>query len=235
MCVGGRKHRNRIIKAAHFIRYEYAKTLCTLSTYDSRYTDMVKSINAEVTANAFSWNRALQARKAYIMNHPKKVELARKILVARTDKKAITFSATIKQAEKIKMGDTVHSGKTKKKNRLTLEEFKSKKVGVLNASKSLDAGADIPGLNLAVILCNTSSATQKVQRLGRVLRLEEGKEAEIFTLVLKDTQEVHWYNTSTAGKQYIEISESELDSILTGEEVANIEREAEPSDLLFRL
>ena len=120
----------------------------------------------DVDAQVFTWFRALKARKEFIMNHPIKIEIAQKILDARPNAKAITFSATIKQAELIKRGVTVHSGKTKKRNRLTMEEFNHVKVGVINSSKSLDEGVDCQGLNLAIILCNTSSPTQKVQRVG---------------------------------------------------------------------
>ena len=74
---------------------------------------------------------------------------------------------TIKEInEKIGRGFTVHSGKTNKKNRLTVNEFSNLEYGVMNTAKSLDEGADLPGLNLAIILCNTSSGTQKTQRVG---------------------------------------------------------------------
>lgn len=233
-CVGGIKKNNRVIKQSHFVRYEYAQSQCTLPTYHPRYKDVVKSILAEVTAMAFTWSRSLQARKGYVMNHPRKIELTRQILAARPNKKAITFSATIKQAEKIGNGLVIHSGKTKKKNRITMEEFALMKTGVIHTAKSLDEGADVPGLNLAVILCNTSSQTQKTQRLGRVIRYEEGKEAELFTLVIKGTMEEAWYNTSTAGKNYIEISEAELLDILNGETSDNIVQEGKEMDILFR-
>ena len=183
----------------------------------------------------FSWQRALKGRKAYVMNHPKKLELTRKILAYRQDKKAITFSATIAQAEKIGGGYVVHSKQTKKKNRISVEEFSQLPFGVMHTAKSLDEGADIKGLNLAIILSNTSSQTQKTQRLGRVIRFEEDKEAEVFTLIIKGTMEEHWFNTSTSGKEYIEITESELDEILKGCESENIVHEAKESDLIFRL
>ena len=67
-----------------------------------------------------------------------------------------------------------------------------------------------------------------------MIRYEEGKEAEIFTLVIKGTNEESWYNTSTAGKNYIEITEFELDDILSGNEVQSIEKEAKADDILFR-
>ena len=164
-CVGGVRRGNIVVKPSHFVRYEYAQTLCTLDRFHPRYKDTVKQINAEVTAMAFTWNRALQARKSYVMNHPRKVGLAKKILRCRPGKKAITFSATIKQAEKIGGGCVIHSGKTKKKNRITMEEFALLPLGVIHTAKSLDEGADIPGLSLGIILCNTSSQTQKTQRV----------------------------------------------------------------------
>lgn len=233
-CVGGIKVNNRIVKPSHFVRYEYAQRLCTLSRHSAKYKETVNQIFAEVTAMAFTWSRALQARKKYVMDHPKKIELTRKILAARPNKKTITFSATIKQAEKIGGGFVIHSGKTKKKNRITMEEFAPLKTGVVHTAKSLDEGADIPGLELAIILCNTSSQTQKTQRLGRVIRYEENKEAEVFTFVIKGTMEEAWYNTSTAGKNYIEISESELLDILAGGTTDNIVREGQEIGQLFR-
>jgi len=189
---------------------------------------------SDMDAVVFTWGRALRARKSYVMDHPKKLEITRRILAHRQDKKAITFSATIKQAELIGGGYVVHSGKTKKKNRMTMEEFALLPLGVIHTAKSLDEGSDVPGLSLAIILCNTSSQTQKTQRLGRVIRYEEGKEAEIFTLVIKGTNEEGWYNTSTAGKNYIEITENELDEILLGKESENIVQEGKEMGKMFR-
>lgn len=233
-CVGGIKRNNYVVKPSHFVRYEYAQEQCTLPSYDRRYKDTVKNILAEVTAMAFTWSRSLQARKSYVMNHPRKLELTRQILAARPNKKAITFSATIKQAEKIGGGLVVHSGKTKKKNRITMEEFALMKTGVIHTAKSLDEGADIPGLELSVVLCNTSSQTQKTQRLGRIIRYEEGKEAELFTLVIKGTMEESWARTSSEGKSVIEISEEELDDVLNYKPIDAIEVEQRIMTDLFR-
>lgn len=189
----------------------------------------------EMDAIVFTWQRAMRARKDFIMNHSKKLEITRKILNARPYSKAITFSGTIKQAEKIGIGQTVHSGKTKKKNRMTIEEFSKETTGVLNTSKSLDEGADIPGLSLAVILTNSSSPTQKIQRVGRVIRFEEGKLAEVFTLVLKGTVEERWFENSSQFSSYIEIDESELEEILYGEGIEREEKDGRDVDELFRL
>lgn len=188
----------------------------------------------EMDAVVFSWGRALRARKSYVMDHPKKLEITRKILDARANQKIITFSATIKQAEQIGRGFVVHSGKTKKKNRITMEEFTNMPVGVINTAKSLDEGSDVKGLDVAIILSNTSSQTQKTQRVGRVIRYEEGKHAEIFTLVIKGTMEEGWFNTSSSGKSFIEITEDELDEILEYKQTENLVQEAKEVGQMFR-
>ena len=43
-----------------------------------------------------------------------------------------------------------------------------------------------------------------------------------------------WYNTSTSGKNYIEITEEELVDILEGKESENLMQEAKEVDELFR-
>lgn len=145
--------------------FSVAMNCLTNIIYRRGYAKKMGLSASEIDAITFTWNRALKARKSFVMDHPKKVEIAKKILQARPFSKAITFSATIKQAEKIGLGYVVHSGKTKKKNRLTIEEFSKLKTGVINTAKSMDEGVDCEGLNLAVILCNTSSSTQKTQRV----------------------------------------------------------------------
>lgn len=215
--------------------FKVAMQCLTNIIYRRSYGKHIGMSAKELDAVVFTWNRSLKGRKAFVMDHPKKIEITQAILHHRMNSKAITFSATIKQAEKIGMGYVVHSGKTKKKNRLTLEEFNRLKVGCINTAKSMDEGVDIKGLNLAIILCNTSSKTQKTQRVGRVIRYEDNKEAEIFTLVIKGTNEESWYETSTAGKSYIEINEKELYEILEGLSNNNIAREGIVQDELFRI
>jgi superfamily II DNA or RNA helicase len=127
------------------------------------------------------------------MSHPKKIEIARKILDARTNKKCITFSATIKDAEKLALKNeyVLHSKKSKKQNETIINNFNDVKTGVLHSSKAADCGVDIKGLSVGIILSTDSSKIRKNQRNGRVCRMEEGKQAEIFTLLIRGTQEVN--------------------------------------------
>lgn len=170
------------------------------------------------------WLKMMKLRKDFIYNHPKKLEIAQQILAARPDSKALTFSATIKQAEAIGVGYTVHSKQKKKENAAIIEKFNSDEFGVLNTSKACDEGLDIQGVNLEIILHTDSSKIRKSQRVGRGVRYEEGKVAEIFTLVLRGTQEITWFSNSNTSK-VTTINEEQLERVLNGEEIQTREHD----------
>lgn len=178
----------------------------------------------ELAGIAFGWMQALKGRKAFVQSHPKKIEVARKILEARKDKKCVTFSATIKDAEKIGIGYVLHSKQSKKLNKEILEKFNADTSGVLNSSKAVDVGVDVKGLSVGIILSTDSSKIRKGQRNGRICRFEEGKTAELFTLVIRGTQEWNWFQNS-ATTNYTVINESQLDKVLAGEIIETRERE----------
>jgi superfamily II DNA or RNA helicase len=56
-------------------------------------------------------------------------------------------------------------------------------------SQVLDEGIDVPDASLAVILSGTGSSRQFIQRLGRVLRKKDGKNAKLIELVSRGTAE----------------------------------------------
>lgn len=97
-------------------------------------------------------------------------------------------------------------------------------MGVIHSSKSCDQGVDIRGLSVGIILSTDSSKIRKVQRNGRICRFEEGKTAELFTLVIRGTQEWNWFQNS-ATTNYTVINEEQLDQILVGEEIETRQRD----------
>ena len=135
--------------------------------------------------------RMLQKRKNFVMSHPKKLEIANKILDYRTDKKCITFSATIKDAETFKARGSLvlHSKQKKLQNKKTMDIFNAQTIGILSTSKSADAGVDIKGLSVGIILSCDSSINRTTQRIGRIIRFEQDKISEMFTLVIGGTIE----------------------------------------------
>ena len=134
--------------------------------------------------------RLMRKRKSIVMSHPKKFEIANKILDYRNDKKCIIFSSTVKDAESFKNRAIVlHSQKKKSENKKALEKFNSMDIGIISAPKCLETGVDVKGLSVGIKLTCNSSETTNVQSIGRVVRKEEGKQAEMFTLVVRNTIE----------------------------------------------
>lgn len=169
--------------------------------------------------HAANFMRMVQKRKAYINNHPKKIEIARQIIEARSNSKIITFSNNIKMAESIGMGGQVYTGKdSKNKARANLEEFNNAKIGLIHSVAKLNEGADIKGLNVGIILGLDSSEIKAVQRRGRCIRFEKDKIAEIFNLVIDSTVEMEWFKKGHPNGNYIIIDEQGLKDVLAGKE-----------------
>lgn len=145
---------------------------------------------AQVKGYLAVFMRLLRQRKSFVMSHPKKFEIANKILDARKDSKCIIFSATVKDAEMFKKRAlTLHSQKKKKENAKILEQFNQMDVGVISSPKALNQGVDVKGLSVGIAITCDSSQTTNVQKIGRICRFEEGKQAEMFTLVVKNSIE----------------------------------------------
>lgn len=212
--------------------FPVAMSCATDWKYRVRYA---KEHNLEVKTvliHAMGFSRTLQARKKYINNHPRKIELTNLILEHRQDKKCVTFSATIAMAEQIKYGK-VYSGKdSAKKGRITLEEFINQDKGTLNTVMKLNEGFNDPSLSVAVILGMNSSKTVKTQRRGRVLRAQEGKVVEIFNLVIKGTVEEQWFQNSVGSSNYITIDEENLVNLLEGKDFTK--KKNKQTSMLFR-
>lgn len=203
--------------------FNIAMKAATDAIFRNRWAKQNKYDVKTVTAMAMSFMRTMRARKDFILNHPKKIEIAKKILAARKNKKCLTFSATIKMAESLGDGFVMHSKKSKKSNQETLDAFNACKTGVMHTSKAAETGIDIPGIDTEIILYTNSSKIRKTQVLGRSIRFEEGKTAEIFTLILRGTQEVTWFANSRTAK-VITINEEQLDQVLAGEQIETRER-----------
>lgn len=177
-----------------------------------------KQVFQMITYHATAFMRAIQKRKAFVNNHPKKIELARRIIEMRPNAKIITFSNNVKMAESIGYGQ-VYTGKdSKKKGRITLEEFNLCDSGVINSCAKLNEGADIRGLSVAIILGLDSSETKSIQRRGRTIRKEGDKVAEIFNIVINDTIETKWFANSHKTSSFMTISEEGLNDVLLGRE-----------------
>ncbi|MBC7660419.1 MAG: DEAD/DEAH box helicase [Chitinophagaceae bacterium] len=81
-----------------------------------------------------------------------------------------------------------------KERKKMLEMFRSGELDVLVTSKVLNEGVDVPEASIGIVISGSGAVREHVQRLGRILRHQEGKRATLYEVVSKDTGEIHINN-----------------------------------------
>ena len=76
-----------------------------------------------------------------------------------------------------------------RERREILRAFTAGDVRAVATSKVLNEGVDVPAANVAVVLSGSASVREHVQRLGRILRREPGKQALLYEVIAAGTSE----------------------------------------------
>jgi len=140
--------------------------------------------------------RALLARnkaRDIAYNSVSKMGELSKILKEHRDGKIFIFTEHNKLVHRISKDFLIPSitYRTSSKERSEiLDRFKSGIYRAVVTSKVLDEGIDVPDADVGVILSGTGSGRAFIQRLGRILRKKEGKEAVLYEIVSEETSEV---------------------------------------------
>src|SRR5262249_46806173 len=81
-----------------------------------------------------------------------------------------------------------HQTKVRERSEI-LQRFADGSYGAVVTSKVLNEGVDIPAASVAIVISGSGSVREHVQRLGRILRKQDGKRATLYELVTADTSE----------------------------------------------
>jgi len=122
-----------------------------------------------------------------------KLELVWKLLREHAGERILVFTADNDAA--YEMGEAfclpVLTHKTKAAERRDmLERFRSGEYPVLLTSKVLNEGVDVPEASVGIVVSGSGSIREHVQRLGRILRARDGKQAILYELVSEGTSEM---------------------------------------------
>jgi len=77
-----------------------------------------------------------------------------------------------------------------KERRAILDAFEAGELPTIVTSRVLNEGVDMPAAEVAIVLSGTGTVREHVQRLGRILRPQEGKQAVLYEVVAADTAEM---------------------------------------------
>lgn len=199
-----RKAYDSMNKDFHFnfaqFNHDFNAAMSCLSdpSYRASYAALYKKDVKDVMMYAVNFNRNMAKRKKFLYFAKSKLDVVLKLLQT-FDKKAITFSEGVEFADALKsrMPNTsvdYHSKmpKSVKARNLRLFNDDANNVNVIHTAKALDEGFDVKGIELAIISSGTSSTRQDLQRTGRAIRYQEGKQAIIVNVYIKDTQDERW-------------------------------------------
>ncbi len=139
--------------------------------------------------------RALMARNAAMdiaLNSRSKEEYLRGLLAANPLEKTLIFTRHNKLVYRISRSlliPAITHQTLREEREEILDRFRRGVYRRIITSQVLDEGIDVPDASVAVILSGTGSSREFIQRLGRVLRKKEGKQATLYELVSFGTAE----------------------------------------------
>ena len=145
----------------------------------------------------------LQQRAAITVNATRRIPVAVKLIEQHKGERAIVFHERIEAANYIlamlrargHRATVYHTeiGETARRDNLRL--FRKGLFDVLVCCRALDEGINVPEASVAVIASSSASYRQRIQRLGRILRAAEGKDASsVYTIFATDEEQKRLIN-----------------------------------------
>lgn len=89
-----------------------------------------------------------------------------------------------------------------KERKFWLDAFNQGDVLALATSKVLNEGVNIPDASVAIILSGSGSSREHIQRLGRILRKKDDKQAILYEVITKNTTEEYISQKRTDARQF---------------------------------
>ena len=139
-------------------------------------------------ASMKAWRRS----RTLLQGAPAKLRLLDELLRRHRDGRVLIFTndnATVHQISRSFLVPSITHHTDIKERRRWLSAFADGSLPVLVTSRVLNEGVDIPAADVAIVLSGTGTVREHVQRLGRILRKQEGKQAVLYEIVVEDTAE----------------------------------------------
>jgi superfamily II DNA or RNA helicase len=136
--------------------------------------------------------RAYREQRELALAAPAKLGLLGRLLDRHNGDRVLIFThdnATVYEiARRYLVPVITHQTKTKERREILLR-FNAGTYPIVATSRVLNEGVNVPEANVAVILSGSGSVREHVQRLGRILRKSGDKEAVLYEVVTRGTNE----------------------------------------------
>lgn len=176
--------------------FDIAMKCLTSLPYRKAYAAQIRWDPKTVMIHAVNFRRAMSARVDFLYNLKSKQEVALQLFERFPEARILTFSQTTDVADTVaaraQNAVAYHASLSKKERESAISRFRSRECRILTTAKAMDEGADLPDVDLLVVLSGTTSSRQCGQRYGRGIRYIEGKHAIIVELYALGTQDDTW-------------------------------------------
>jgi superfamily II DNA or RNA helicase len=147
---------------------------------------------------------AIARRKGLLSRIGSKREKVLEIVKEHSDKPIILFAESVKAIENISeylraneiSCEIFHAG-TEQSDRIRILETWGQDFQVLLSCRALEEGLDVKEVEIGILITSGKSQRQFIQRIGRVIRPHEGKQAKFYVLYCPNTVE-ETYSTTIA-------------------------------------
>lgn len=164
--------------------------------YDATSMTLLLKKGGFASGMAKAWFSNVRKRKLLLSYNENKLLTALDIIKNRfPTEKIMVFSETLESIERLKdllkennIESKIIDAKVKSKDRSNILDKWGIDFNILLSIHTMELGVDVPQVRIEIILATTSNINQIVQRIGRVLRLSEGKTiALIYIIYVDDT------------------------------------------------
>jgi len=157
--------------------------------------------------DAFMFYACMRKRKKICYEASNKIITTKMLKEKFGNQYGLSFCESIEFADKIaknigESATTYHSkmGKKERAANMKLYTDARTKVNFLSTAKALNEGFNLERCSYAICSSGSSKKLDQIQRLGRALRIVEGKVAIFVNLYVPNTQEEKWVTSRTEGQ-----------------------------------
>jgi superfamily II DNA or RNA helicase len=160
------------------------------------------------SARSEEGRRAMKAYRNYkkiALGTESKIHVLQDLLTRHKHDKVLIFTAENEMVYRISndyLIPAITHETNVKERKFWLDAFNNGDVLALATSKVLNEGVNIPDASVAIILSGSGSSREHIQRLGRILRKHEGKQAIMYEVVTRDTTEEYTSQKRSDARQF---------------------------------
>lgn len=168
--------------------------------YDYLSGDIARSVARRLPEHKMKWKYFNRMRFIYNLESKKRVAQYLLEKVIPKEERTLIFCGSIAMAEALEP-HTYHSKSTD----ADLVRFRNKEINRLSAVQALNEGVNIADVDNALIVQVSSKERHLIQKIGRILRYEEGHIGKIYLMYAKGTVDEKWMNSATESLKKREI------------------------------